>query len=73
MPVAAAPGPAEDVTTVGWHVDDHETFDQIVARIADRGVSVEHGHDEERRCAASSGWCASPDRKAWSKSCTPRR
>ena len=23
--------------------------------------------------AASSGWCASPDRKAWSTSCTPRQ
>ncbi|MER7458006.1 VOC family protein [Micromonospora sp. NPDC126480] len=40
-------GPAEDVTTVGWHVDDHEAFDDIVARITARGVSVEQGHDEE--------------------------
>ncbi|MFG3299283.1 VOC family protein [Micromonospora chersina] len=40
-------GPAEDVTTVGWHVDDHEAFDDIVARITARGVTVEPGHDEE--------------------------
>lgn len=40
-------GPAEDVTTVGWHIDDHEAFDDIVARIADRGVVVEQGTDEE--------------------------
>lgn len=40
-------GPAEDVTTVGWHVDDHEAFDEIVARIADRGIVVEQGPDEE--------------------------
>ncbi|QGN49743.1 extradiol ring-cleavage dioxygenase [Micromonospora sp. WMMC415] len=40
-------GPAEDVTTVGWHVDDHEAFDDIVARITTRGVTVEQGHDEE--------------------------
>ncbi|MER6590552.1 VOC family protein [Micromonospora purpureochromogenes] len=40
-------GPAEDVTTVGWHVDDHEAFDDIVTRITARGVTVEHGHDEE--------------------------
>jgi 2,3-dihydroxybiphenyl 1,2-dioxygenase len=40
-------GPTEDVTTVGWHVDDHEAFDVIVARIADRGVVVEQGTDEE--------------------------
>lgn len=31
-------GPAEDVMALGWHVDDHETFDRIVARIVDRGV-----------------------------------
>lgn len=40
-------GPAEDVTTVGWQADDHETFDNIVARITDRGVTIEQGHDEE--------------------------
>ncbi|RZU74402.1 2,3-dihydroxybiphenyl 1,2-dioxygenase [Micromonospora kangleipakensis] len=40
-------GPAEDVTTVGWHVDDHEAFDDIVGRITARGVTVEQGHDEE--------------------------
>ena len=40
-------GPAEDVTTVGWHVDDHAAFDDIVARITARGVTVEQGHDEE--------------------------
>ncbi|NYF57981.1 VOC family protein [Micromonospora purpureochromogenes] len=40
-------GPAEDVRTVGWHVDDHEAFDDIVARITARGVTVEQGHDEE--------------------------
>jgi 2,3-dihydroxybiphenyl 1,2-dioxygenase len=40
-------GPAEDVTTVGWHVDDHEAFDEIVGRIADRGVVSEQGTDEE--------------------------
>ncbi|WP_446219436.1 VOC family protein [Micromonospora sp. IBHARD004] len=40
-------GPAEDVTTVGWHVDDHDAFDDIVARITDRGVTVEQGRDEE--------------------------
>ncbi|MFR9779651.1 VOC family protein [Micromonospora sp. MS34] len=40
-------GPAEDVTTVGWHVDDHGAFDDIVARITARGVTVEQGHDED--------------------------
>jgi 2,3-dihydroxybiphenyl 1,2-dioxygenase len=39
--------PAEDVTTVGWQVDDHETFDDIVARIIQRGVTVEAGSAEE--------------------------
>ncbi|MFG2059288.1 VOC family protein [Micromonospora sp. NPDC048930] len=40
-------GTAEDVTTVGWHVDDHEAFDDIVARITARDITVEHGQDEE--------------------------
>jgi 2,3-dihydroxybiphenyl 1,2-dioxygenase len=40
-------GPAEDVTAVGWHIDDHETFDQILRRVADRGVPVREGTPEE--------------------------
>ncbi|MGX9671217.1 VOC family protein [Mycobacterium sp. HM-7] len=40
-------GPAEDVTTLGWHVDDHETFDEIVGRVHRCGVPVTAGTDEE--------------------------
>jgi len=40
-------GPAEDVTAVGWHIDDHETFDQILSRVADRGVPISEGIPEE--------------------------
>lgn len=40
-------GPAEDVTAVGWHIDDHETFDQILARVTSRGVPVREGTGEE--------------------------
>lgn len=40
-------GPAEDVTAVGWHIDDHETFDQILSRVADRGVPIREGTPEE--------------------------
>ena len=40
-------GPAEDVTTLGWHLDDHATFDEIVARVTDHGVPVTEGTDEE--------------------------
>ncbi|WP_216897425.1 VOC family protein [Nocardia alni] len=40
-------GPAEDVTALGWQVDDHETFDRIVARVADRGVPVVEGGAHE--------------------------
>ncbi len=36
-------GPAEDVTALGWHVDDHDTFDRILARVSDRGVPIEEG------------------------------
>jgi 2,3-dihydroxybiphenyl 1,2-dioxygenase len=40
-------GPAEDVTTLGWQLDDHETFDRILARIRHHGVPVIEGTDEE--------------------------
>ncbi|UTT65846.1 VOC family protein [Janibacter sp. CX7] len=40
-------GPAEDVTAVGWLVDDHETFDAILARVTAAGLPVEEGTDEE--------------------------
>jgi 2,3-dihydroxybiphenyl 1,2-dioxygenase len=40
-------GPAEDVTAMGWHVDDHETFDQIVSRVKDRGVPADEGTADE--------------------------
>ncbi|MCP2288958.1 VOC family protein [Nocardia amikacinitolerans] len=40
-------GPAEDVTALGWQIDDHETFDRIIARVADRGVPIEEGTPDE--------------------------
>ncbi|MGW5382244.1 VOC family protein [Nocardia sp. NPDC003963] len=40
-------GPAEDVTALGWHIEDHETFDRVLARISDRGVPIEEGTGEQ--------------------------
>ncbi|GAS88323.1 VOC family protein [Mycolicibacterium brisbanense] len=40
-------GPAEDVTALGWHVDDHDTFDEILRRVTGHGVPVAPGTDEE--------------------------
>jgi 2,3-dihydroxybiphenyl 1,2-dioxygenase len=40
-------GPEEDVTTIGWQLDDDETFDEIVSRVAGAGVPVVEGTDEE--------------------------
>lgn len=40
-------GPAEDVAALGWQVDDHETFDAIVARVTGHGVPVTEGTPEE--------------------------
>lgn len=40
-------GPAEDAVAVGWHVDDHRTFDEILARVTRAGVPVVEGTDEE--------------------------
>jgi 2,3-dihydroxybiphenyl 1,2-dioxygenase len=40
-------GPAEDVTALGWHIDDHASFERIEARIRAHGVPVARGSDEE--------------------------
>ncbi|MER5787258.1 VOC family protein [Streptomyces sp. NPDC001980] len=40
-------GPAEDVVAIGWHLDDHTTFEQIEARVRAHGVPVATGTAEE--------------------------
>ncbi|MGN9757633.1 VOC family protein [Streptomyces sp. SD31] len=40
-------GPAEDVVTTGWHIDDHASFEQIEARIRAHGVPCVAGSAEE--------------------------
>ncbi|OBA95623.1 extradiol ring-cleavage dioxygenase [Mycolicibacterium fortuitum] len=40
-------GPAEDVTALGWQLDDHVTFDDIVGRVVSHGVPVTEGSAEE--------------------------
>lgn len=40
-------GPAEDVTTLGWQVDDHETFEEILGRVHRCGVPVTVGTAED--------------------------
>ncbi|MEU1205036.1 VOC family protein [Nocardia sp. NPDC005825] len=40
-------GPAEDVTALGWQIDDHQTFDRILARVADRGVPITEGSADQ--------------------------
>jgi len=40
-------GPAEDVTTLGWHLDDHHTFDEIVNRVRRHGVPITEGAADE--------------------------
>ena len=40
-------GPAEDATAIGWQVDDHHTFDEIVCRVTRSGVPITEGTDEE--------------------------
>ncbi|MFE6710589.1 VOC family protein [Streptomyces sp. NPDC057695] len=40
-------GPAEDVVAIGWHIDDHASFEQIEARIRAHGVPVVRGSGEE--------------------------
>lgn len=40
-------GPAEDVVALGWHLDDHESFDRVMARVTDRGVPTLAGREED--------------------------
>jgi 2,3-dihydroxybiphenyl 1,2-dioxygenase len=40
-------GPAEDVTAAGWLVDDDQAFDVILARVADAGLPVTEGTEQE--------------------------
>ncbi len=45
-------GSKEDVTAIGWQVDDHETFDVILGRVVTAGLPVVEGTLEE--CARRS-------------------
>jgi 2,3-dihydroxybiphenyl 1,2-dioxygenase len=40
-------GPAEDVTALGWHLDDHNSVDQVIGRIAAHGLPVVEGTEQE--------------------------
>ncbi len=40
-------GPAEDVSALGWQIDDHRTFDEILDRVTRHGVPVTDGTAEE--------------------------
>ncbi len=40
-------GPGEDVTALGWQLDDHETFDEILARVIEHGAPVTEGSAED--------------------------
>ena len=39
--------PEEDVTAIGWHLDDYETCDEIIRRVNAAGLPVEEGTAEE--------------------------
>lgn len=40
-------GGAEDVTALGWQLDDHATLDEIVSRVTSHGVPTADGNAEE--------------------------
>jgi 2,3-dihydroxybiphenyl 1,2-dioxygenase len=40
-------GPAEDVTALGWQVDDHRAFDEILSRVSRHGVPTKEGTEKE--------------------------
>lgn len=43
------PGPADDVTAIGWEVDDEAALDAVTARLRAGGVEVVPGTDAEAR------------------------
>jgi|JI9StandDraft_1071089.scaffolds.fasta_scaffold00267_36 hypothetical protein len=47
MPFLLQRGPAEDVTALGWQIDDQETFEIVLARVANAGVRVSEATPEE--------------------------
>lgn len=42
-------GPAEDVVALGWHLDDHATFDEVCRRVTDHGVPAVEGSDDDAK------------------------
>jgi 2,3-dihydroxybiphenyl 1,2-dioxygenase len=40
-------GPSEDVMALGWQLDDHHTFDEIMTRVRRHGVPVTEGTAEQ--------------------------
>src|SRR5512142_559074 len=42
-------GQAEDVVALGWHLDDHATFDEICRRVTDHGVPAVEGSDDDAK------------------------
>jgi 2,3-dihydroxybiphenyl 1,2-dioxygenase len=40
-------GPAEDVTALGWQLDDHATFDEILARVSAQRMPFTEGTAED--------------------------
>lgn len=40
-------GPAEDATALGWQIDDHAIFDEILSRVTSHGVPIVAGSSEE--------------------------
>lgn len=40
-------GAAEDVSALGWHVDDHDAFDTVLSRVKRHGVPVTEGTEDE--------------------------
>lgn len=40
-------GPAEDVVAIGWQIDDHESFDDVMRRVSTHGVPIVELRPEE--------------------------
>ena len=56
---------------LGWHLDDHATFDEICRRVADHGVPAVEGREEEAKLRGVERFLRFPGRTAWCRRSTP--
>ena len=60
-------GPAEDVVTLGWHLDGHAMFDEVSRRVVDHGVPAVEGSDEDAKLRGVERFLRFPGPNGWTQ------